>query len=164
MWLNLLGFNIVWLGLVILGNSFIPVALTWLLWHIYRCSERMIELTLIGMIAITGILIDSLLIYFDVLSFQDHPLIPLWLVMLWLCFAATIRHSLMFLSDSKWLQLLVGAIFPPAAYISGAHLVNISFGYSLPVTFTILALIWATLFLLIFSYLSPLASKKVRHV
>jgi hypothetical protein len=148
---NLIGFNISWFGLVLLGKIFIPFALFWLGLHLYFCKKPLAEFKLILSITLIGTLVDSTLLFLDVLQFHDRMIIPFWLITLWATFAATIAHSLKFLANSKILQFTIGFIFPPLSYIGGASLSAVEFGYNLLVTYFILASIWGGLIVLFFS-------------
>lgn len=150
MLLNILGFNCAWFGLILLGNNFIPFALFWLALHIYRCKKPLAEFKLILSITMIGVLVDSTLLFFDVLVFNEHLLIPFWLIMLWAAFAATIAHSLNILAWSKTLQFCIGFIFPPLSYLAGSSLSYVEFGYSLVTTYFIFAFIWSGLMMLFF--------------
>jgi hypothetical protein len=147
---NLISFNISWLGLVLLGNSFIPLTLLWLGLHFYFCKQRLAELKLVISIIVIGILVDSLLVLAGVFIFANIPLVPLWLIALWASFAATIGYSLNFLNSSKVLQFSVGCLFAPLSYLAGASLSVVELGHSALVTYLILAPIWGMLFLLFF--------------
>jgi len=150
MLLNIIGFNIAWFGLILLENRFIPVVLLWIALHLYFCKQRVSEIKLIVSVSIIGITIDSILLFFDVFQFKDQLVIPLWLMMLWVAFAATMAHSLQFLSRSKILQLIVGSIFPPLSYIAGESLTSMTFRFEVFTTYLILAAIWSILMVLFF--------------
>jgi hypothetical protein len=98
-----------------------------------------------------GIVVDTALSLAGVLIFPEQQFIPPWLITLWAAFAATIAHSLQFLSRSTILQVLVGFIFPPLSYLGGASLSAVELGYSQVMTFLILALIWSSLLVLFFN-------------
>ena len=159
---NLIGFNISWFGLVLLGQSFIPFALFWLGLHLYFCKSSQAEFKLILSITIVGTLVDSILLSLDVLVFSERLIIPFWLITLWAAFAATIAHSLKFLAKSKKLQFIIGFIFPPLSYIGGASLSAVEFGYNLLVTYLILASIWAVLLVLFFYLKERFYSQEVQ--
>lgn len=150
MLLNIVGFNISWFGLVLLGDRFIPVVLLFIGLHLFYCKKRKAELKLILIVTFIGILVDSALLFFDVLLFNDNLFPPFWLIMLWAAFAATIAHSLKFLAESRVLQFYCGYIFPPLSYLAGAALSPIELGHSQLITFLILAPIWAILIVLFF--------------
>lgn len=149
---NLLGFNLSWFGLVIVGNGFIPVTLSWLALHLYLCQQRKAELKLLTAVAALGIVIDSLLISANVLVFEQNNFMPLWLMTLWLAFGATISHSLHMLAYSKTLQVVVGFIFPPLSYIAGSKLSAVQFGHNLFSSYLILGVIWAVLMMMCFHF------------
>lgn len=151
MLINLLGFNLSWFGLILLGNSFIPLSLLWLGLHLYWCKHLKAEVKLILVIVTIGIFVDTALSLAGVLIFPGQQFIPLWLITLWAAFAATIAHSLQFLSRSILLQVLVGFMFPPLSYLGGASLSSVELGYSQVMTYLILALVWSSLLVLFFN-------------
>src|SRR5690554_7704503 len=52
-------------------------------------------------------------------------IIPLWLILLWASFAATILHSMAWLLEKTWLAALLGAIAAPWSYYAGSLLKSI---------------------------------------
>lgn len=148
---NFIGFNISWFGLVLLGNSFIPFSLLWIGIHLFLCKQSLAEFKLIISVVVIGTLVDSVLSFYDVFLFNEQLIIPLWLITLWAVFAATIAHSLNFLSYSKTLQFTIGYIFPPLSYIGGSSLLAVEFGHTVLVTYFILASIWSVLIMLFFT-------------
>ena len=148
---NLIGYNIAWFGLILIGDNFIPVAIALFVSQLWFFKAAKNEILLILLVALVGIGLDLTLVYFGVFIFPDTEWIPLWLLTLWFVFAGTIRHSLAFLENAKLLQLFVGAIFAPLSYIAGAKLSVVYFVPSLGVTYFLLASVWAPLMLVIFS-------------
>lgn len=163
MWLNIIGFNIVWFGLVMLGASFIPVALIWLAVHLYFNKQWVDELSFILKVSVIGIVIDSTLFALGFFQIPGASHIPFWLIVLWPCFAATLSHSLFFLASSRWLQWLVGTIFPALSYVAGVQLSEMNFAYPLWLSYLILALIWGPLMLLFFYVQSKVFNKESAH-
>lgn len=164
MWFNLLGFNLSWLGLVIYGNTFSVIALAWLSIHLYLTKNRPAEIVLIILVTIIGFVIDTSLIHLGVFTFNTAYIIPFWLIVLWACFAATLHHSLRFLERSKILQLLCGIAFPALSYIGGASLSAVQLNYSLITTYTLLAIIWGPLLVLLFSLKTQIYNTEVPNV
>lgn len=155
MLINIIGFNLSWFGLVLLGNDFIPVTLCWLIYHLYQGQRSgnkqwRTEIVLISLVTATGILVDSVLTLSGIFQFPEHHIIPLWLVMLWASFAATIAHSLQFLAKSKRLQLLIGFVFPPFSYLAGASFLAVELPYGPYITYFVLAPTWSILMLLFY--------------
>jgi hypothetical protein len=159
MWANLIAFNIVWFGLVMLGNLFVPVALLWLAVHLVQSQYKISEMKLVVAVAAIGASIDLALSFAGIFNFSSTNLLPLWLLVLWCCFAATIAHSLSFLSEKPIWQLGVGAIFPPLSYFAGAQLGAVTFGFSTLFTLSILSVIWALLLVVFFGLKSCLIAQ-----
>ena len=161
---NLVSFNLAWFGLVYWGNNFIPFAFLLLITHVFFIAQSSRELQLILAITFIGIFVDSLLVHFNVFIFVNGGHIPFWLMMLWACFATTISHSLRFLSGSKLLQLLVGAVFAPLSYIAGYKFQAVDFGQSMGSTYLLLSVIWTGLFVLFFYLKDKLMKVEVSYV
>ena len=160
---NIIGFNISWFGLVYFGNSFIPIALALLIIHLVFLVKHSNELMFIMMVAIIGIVVDSLLHYSNIFVFANHNGIPLWLIMLWGCFGATLCHSLRFLSVSKWLQVAAGLV-APLSYIAGNKMGAVDFGQPILTTYIILGCIWPVLFMLFYYVKANFVDKDNNHV
>jgi hypothetical protein len=163
MWFNLLGFNLCWFGLVLYGNNFSVIALSWLTIHVYLVMEKKAEVTLIILVMLIGTIIDTSLLHLGVFTFDTSYIIPFWLIVLWGCFAATINHSLVFLSGSKTLQCLCGLVFAPLSYIGGASLSAVTLSYSLAMTYLLLALIWGPLMVLLFSLKTKIYNTRMSY-
>jgi hypothetical protein len=164
MFINLIGFNISWFGLVYWGNDFIPIAFILLIAHLFFQSKNYKELILILLISVIGIGVDSFLQKINIFIFPETSHIPFWLMMLWACFAATVCHSLRFLASSKYLQAIIGGIFSPLSYLAGQQFLAVDFGYSTLETYLILSVLWAGLFVLFFHLKSMIIKVEVNDV
>jgi hypothetical protein len=129
---NLLAVQISWFasvlgaayGMPYLGPVFVAV---WLPLHIVATkSSARIELMLILAAGALGYLLDSMLVLAGFMSFPPQAQLgapsTLWMVTLWLGFAATLRHALGWLRGRLLLGALLGAIVGPFAYWSGSEL------------------------------------------
>ena len=148
--INYIAFNLIWFGLVVAGNFFVPLAAIWLVLHITFCNDKVTEAKLIGLVTLIGISLDSSLTYFGIYVFDDRTFIPMWLILLWANFASTINHSLHFLTQSKALQWFVGTVIAPLSYVAGYKLDAVSFGYPTFTTYMLLSLIWGGLLMLFY--------------
>ncbi len=160
---NLLGFNAAWFGLILLGNIFIPLAAIMLLLHLYYQADKS-ELVLIFIVAGVGVLLDSALIYSGIFIFPDSTQLPLWLITLWFCFAATVRHSLSFLAKFKILQVLAGGVFAPLSYLAGAKFSVVYITPSFELSYLLLGCLWGPLMLLVFAISGWLQIEEKKHV
>ncbi len=106
---SLLSFKVIWLLLVVFQNQYLlPVlAMTALLLLFY--PDKQLAFRSVLLIALPGILLDSLLSITGVFDFRD-ALIPLWLTALWVNFALLLPYGFAFIRQLaiSW-QLLAGA-------------------------------------------------------
>jgi len=128
---NALGFQAGWwacvagvgLGLEVPALMF-GLALTSAL--VYFAPNPWLEIKLATLAGLLGVVFDTGLQYFSVISFYGWslgPLSPFWLWLLWVMFALTLNSSLSFLQQLP-LSLSAGAgfLFGPLTYYAGAKL------------------------------------------
>lgn len=129
---NLIAFQCCWLASVLgaaagkpwLGPLFAAV---WLPLHIRAAGPFMaVESKLIFAAGVLGYLLDSLVVLAGGMAFPAHAELgaptTLWMVTLWLSFAATLRHVLGWIRGRYVLAAVLGAVAGPFAYWSGAKL------------------------------------------
>lgn len=160
---NIIGFQICWLGLVYWGNVFVPIAALLLICHLVLLSKKQNEAILIITILLIGSIVDFILVKLGLFIFSPSTGIPLWLMVLWACFAATLRHSLRFLKKSILLQLIIGSLVAPLSYIAGEKLGAVAFPYSLLFTYFILSILWGLLMVLFFQIEDLLFAKEAKN-
>ena len=107
-----------WLGPIVM----IPI----LAIHMTLQQNRQGELKLLMAAGVLGFLFDTVFVAGGIFSPLQHlfprPFSPLWMVCLWLNFAATLNVSMAWLSGRYLLAAAFGAIGGPLAYYSGAGL------------------------------------------
>lgn len=128
---NLIGYHIVWLGSVLgaaQGAGWIGPLLAgaFLAQHVYLWRDprgatcRTVELRSILLIAALGYLGDSLILITAGVSFPDHRwdywLAPLWILGLWVSFAATLSTAFGFVGNRHWIPAGMGLFGGPTAY------------------------------------------------
>jgi hypothetical protein len=110
-------------------------------WHVWRASQRRIEVMLLLTALVLGLVIDSSLASGGLLKFTSGVLVPgfttLWMLGLWLGFATTLNSSLQWLMTRPLVAIMFGAMGGPAAYWSGVKLGALSLG---PVTLSLVAI------------------------
>lgn len=130
LWINVVGFQAGWWACVgSAGGAFeIPslvFALALVIAHLWWSSSPAAELQLAAVGLLMGIVVDSLLQYFSVISFYGWalgPLCPFWLWALWVMFSLTLNTSLAFLKAMPWwVSALAGCIFGPLSYYAGVQ-------------------------------------------
>jgi hypothetical protein len=129
MFINLAGFQIVWFTTVLSAAGGLPwvgpvVVVVAVAAHLRLmpgvCSS---EGMLLGAAAVVGYALDCILFVSGLLSAMPGAELfgpsPLWMVGLWIAFAATLRHSLAWLGSRYFLGAVVGAVAGPLAYRGG---------------------------------------------
>ncbi|WP_189388433.1 DUF2878 domain-containing protein [Bacterioplanes sanyensis] len=120
---NLVIFQLCWLACVVGGNLWAFAALPVLiLWHRWLLKPG--ELMLLAGVTLLGVAVDSVFQAVGWLQFPEHYswLIPPWLMILWLAFATTLRHSLEWLMRHPGWAALLGLAGAPWSYFAGAQL------------------------------------------
>ncbi|WP_179957587.1 DUF2878 domain-containing protein [Exilibacterium tricleocarpae] len=146
--LNAALFEVVWFACVWGGDGMAAAAVIALLavhgWLVMRDTA---EWRFIAAVALVGIAGDCLWFGFGVFQRTDQMLLPpLWLMLLWLAFATTLKHSFAKLGNFWWLAALVGAVAGPLSYLAGAALNGgVEFAQPLWLSFAALAVYWAVL-------------------
>lgn len=74
---------------------------------------------------------------------------PIWLLVLWIAFAATLEFSMKWVFTNPWVTVLVGLFLVPFSYFAGIHLSNSYFleQHSRYTFFIIEGIWWATVLL-----------------
>lgn len=147
--LNLVIFQAGWV-VCALGGSLMAViySLVALLIHHRYLVNNKSEWQLIGWITLVGVTWDSLLVFFGLIVYPDAVWIslPVWMVCLWILFATTFMHSLLWLSRYRWLSVFFAAVFGPMSYWAGVELTDAFFGDSTTTSMLVIAAGWAVLF------------------
>ena len=150
--LNIIVFNLLWVGLVLGRESLIHLTLPILLIYL-ACLLRIGDLKVhqILLPAAIGITIDSSLTFFGIFIFPDSSLIiPFWLIVLWINFSTTITLSLSFIGKSKLVAFGLGATALPFNYTVGECLGAVTFGEPYLFSILVLVLVWSVSFPILF--------------
>lgn len=68
---------------------------------------------------------------------------PVWILGMWALFATALRGPLRWLGDRPWVAGLLGAVFGPLSYLTGARIGAVSFSLDTMLTMVILAAVWS---------------------
>jgi len=120
---NLVGFQVCWVACVAYGQPWAGLAVAGLLiWHSFVADKQ--EWPLIFLFAAIGIALDNLSYRLGYISFTEHDavLIPTWLMLLWVAFATTLRHSLATLMRYPRVIIPLAMVAAPWSYFMGQHL------------------------------------------
>ena len=122
---NALAFQGGWFACVIGGTAWaLAAAAIFLPIHLALCGTPRREAALMLICASLGVTLDLTWQNAGLLSFGGAAIgpLPVWLLMLWLLFAATLGQSLSWLQGRLRLAALLGAVFGPASYCAGLAL------------------------------------------
>lgn len=127
-WLNLAGYQLVWLAAVMWAAAGRPwlavaVALVFALLQWLASAQRHSDLRLVAAALLLGVVLDGALAAAGILHYASATpalLAPLWILAIWVAFAMTLNHSLGFLRGRSWLAALLGAVGGPLAYLGAA--------------------------------------------
>ena len=132
MLINLIAFQLCWLAAVVGAANAMPYlgplfAVVWLPIHLLATkSSARTEAMLILAAGALGYVLDSVLVLGGWMSFPPQARLgapsTVWMVTLWLGFAATLRHGLGWLRGRYLLGALLGAVAGPLAYWGGSRL------------------------------------------
>jgi len=151
--LNLALFQIGWWAVVLtaahgqpgLGIGVVTLSVAW---HLAIARAPLAEAALIGVAAVVGLVLDSLLLATGWVEFTGGnlagQLAPPWMLALWVNFALTLNVSLRPLQERPLLAAGIGLIGGPLAYWGGAQLGAMSF-LNAPAALAALAIEWAVL-------------------
>ncbi len=118
--LHFIAFKLCWLALIYWQYLLIvPVVLYWAFAMVRLHHKARLAVLLI---TLCGVLLDSLLIASGWLSFVGANMLPVWMIVLWACFALMLVQVLADMLRYKWLAALFGALGGPLAYWGGSAL------------------------------------------
>lgn len=142
--LNAVAYQSVWFIAILGGPRYLWCGFILLGLHFLFSSKRKADALLMLCLLMMGLVIDGLLKYSGFFSFNNDQFpLPLWLLLIWMAFATLPHHSLHWLKGRPLLSALLGAFGGPLAYWAGVRLGAASFGFSLPFSLMLLAVVWA---------------------
>ncbi len=99
-------------------------------------------------VGLAGLLIDNALSALGVFTFAQPSagLISVWLVCIWVLFAATLKHSMGWLQGRWLLAAVLGGVFAPMSYLAGSKLASVTLAAPISFSLAVLSLCWAVLF------------------
>jgi hypothetical protein len=106
------------------------------------------EVRLVLAVALFGILLEAGFMAAGLITFSGTPVLgvlpPAWVWALWLGFASLPNGSLTWLQGRPWLQMLLGLVFGPLAYWTGAKMGAATM--PTPAALLVIGLAWALAF------------------
>ncbi|MGL5291593.1 MAG: DUF2878 domain-containing protein [Vibrionaceae bacterium] len=122
---NIVLFQLLWFVAVLGAEQYVFGVALLLLLHLFWCTNRVAELFVMLTASAAGIVCDSMLTMAGIYIFPSEPSffpIPLWLIGLWLGFAATLRHSMAPLLRRAKLFTVLVIVGAPLSYLAAEKL------------------------------------------
>ena len=131
-WINLVGYQSVWF-LLVRGAAQADLALPLLagagfvLGQVLTARHPSHDVRLLVAAVLMGLVVDGVAASTGWLGYASPAPAwppqgaPLWILMLWACFATTITRSLSVLRGRPWLAALAGGVGAPLAYVAAAR-------------------------------------------
>lgn len=125
---NIVLFQATWFSLVMGSLLWSSLLLLVLVIHAAMSSENIIrEAGFVVCVVLFGIVSDSLMMAFKVYSLPSdyilhRSLIPSWLILLWVAFACSLKHSLNWMFGMPKLMPMIIMIAGPVSYYAGSKL------------------------------------------
>lgn len=140
-WTVLIGFKLSWFALVLWQNLLVPAVLAFVAWSLWRSAKEQRFGWLL--LVVVGVVMDSLLQYYGVLSFKQHAWLPLWMVTLWAVFSLVVVKVFSVYLKNYAVAALISAVSGPMAYLGGAALSGQLQVNPAVEAYIVLALCWA---------------------
>ena len=144
---NAILFQACWFAAILIGWQAALLPLVVLALHGLVAEAGQHAYARLLLLACLGIGVDSALMYFGVYRFPAvnglfHPLVPVWLMLIWLAFSLTLCSSLSWLKRWPMHFIVACGIFGPVSYAAGKRLHVIDFDLAfLP----LISLLWLTI-------------------
>ena len=114
--------------------------------HVLLSERRLDEWRLACIVGVLGVVVESAQIAAGTLRFTQGVVVawlpPVWLVLLWMQFAGTLRYSLRWVTERTSAAVLFGAIGGPLAYVAVARLDIVQFHAEMWRSLLTLSFLW----------------------
>jgi hypothetical protein len=163
---NIALFQIGWFACLLLSYPwFVMVTVVILLLHFYcivEPHERKKEMSLIAIVLVVGIVIESIYLFGEVLVRVDGANFPaFWLLFIWVLFATTFRYSMSWLRSRLRLAAVFAGVAAPMSYYTGANLnASVSLNDNVVFSLVVISLSWALAFPMLMRFLVPVLNRE----
>ena len=148
-WINAVLFQAAWLTCVLgsVQSALIASAL-FLTFHLAVVENRKEELAFIIPVAAAGFMIDSVIDLAGILNISPSGVFPVYLICLWLLFAATLRWSMRFFFYSQLSAAVLGML-APVSYCAAQTFEKVKYTEPMIQSIAVHALLWTVLMLIV---------------
>lgn len=130
LWLNAIGYQIVWFCAVIGAGSgrwwpALAASMVFVAWQWAVSRQRMVDLRLLAAALGCGLLIDGGMAASGLAGYAAawpvDGFAPAWILAVWAAFAMTLNQSMRWMQPRLWIAGLLGAVGGPLAYLGAAR-------------------------------------------
>jgi hypothetical protein len=125
----------------------IVAGIVMLFWQLSPARRHRTDLLVLLAAILLGLIIDTGWTIFGVMEFTDprpvQPIAPIWILIMWVGFALTINHSMMWMQKHALMPALLGFVGGPMAYYAGLKLGAVEFLLDFWTVIALLGVVWA---------------------
>ncbi|MEM1186970.1 MAG: DUF2878 domain-containing protein [Pseudomonadota bacterium] len=143
--LNFAWYQLLWFTAVLGTTQALPVLFLLVIPHLLLVRNRGSELALMAGTAVLGTLFDASLTlagYYQFAASDGGLPFPVWLPLIWIGFAGTLRHSMAFMVARPKLMTFAATVFAPLTYLAAQRLGAVSFPHGSIATALVIGLSW----------------------
>lgn len=143
--LNALAFQCAWWAIILFpGVWTLVVLVVFFCQHFIWVSASFSRESLyILVVCSLGVAFDSVFFAAGLMTHAGANVMPLWMIGMWLIFAATLRHSLNWLAFYPKLAIVLGAVVGPLSYLAGTEFTDVNIAVSMWLWALITGVFWS---------------------
>ena len=145
---NALCFQGVWFTCIFGSDiSAISVTILFLILH-FNFSPKPFETQLILAVGVAGFILDCLIAGFGFIEFKSKWDFPVFLLCIWIAFAATLKHSSSVFFTNTFVAAIIG-LLAPLSYFAAQNMGKVVYSEPLYSSIILHALLWCVLMVII---------------
>lgn len=136
--------QLAWFSAALLHDQATLIVAIVLLIRLWASKNLSVEIFAVLRVALFGLVLETAMVISGFIQYNSVHIIPYWLVMLWLIFAFTTRHSLRWLARQPWfIQAGSGALAGSLSYHGAQSLGVLEITTNSFLSVLTLSLLWA---------------------
>ena len=135
-----------------------------IIFHLLMIKNKKKEIIFLFIAALIGFFVDSVKASTGFITYNGAYLeyfAPIWIISMWVGFAATINHSGSWVKNRYLVAIFLGIVFGPLNYLVGHRLEALSLNMNFPQNLIILSIVWGISVPLLY-YISEKINSKIK--
>lgn len=140
------------------------VMFIYIFFHFLMIKNKKNEIIFLFIAALIGFFVDSVKAFTGFITYNGayfEYFAPIWIIAMWVGFAATINHSGSWVKNRYLVAIFLGIIFGPLNYLVGHRLEALSLNMDFPQNLIILSIVWGISVPLLY-YISNQINSKIK--